>query len=241
MAEERNDMALIEAYLGGELVAEEKQGFEERLEKEPALMQDFQRQRENLLLFQVVERQAQKDVLRELYHQHKTPVRRINSWIYVAAAAAVALVALFFWNQNRNRQLLPQQLAQAYYDPYPLSSDRSANPEGGQNALEASALYRTGKYAEALPKLRLWQQQEAEKWELPLFIGICLYETGNYDEALAEFERVPETLGEQARWYQALSYLQLVQKEKAREILTDIDQAVVHFKQSEAREILSKM
>lgn len=241
MADNRNDMALIEAYLSGELEAEEKKSFEVRLEKEPALMQDFQQQRENLLLFQVVERQAQKAALRELYEQNTTPVRRLSSWVYVAAAAAVALVAMFFWNQNRNRQVLPQQLAQAYFEPYPLSSSRSATTEGEQTAQQASAFYQTGKFAEALPLLRLWEEQDPEKWDLPLYIGICLYETGNYDEALTEFARVPETLSEQARWYQALSYLQLERKEEAQKILTAIDQARVHFQQTEAREILRKM
>ncbi|AEB11326.1 transglycosylase SLT domain-containing protein [Marinithermus hydrothermalis] len=71
-------------------------------------------------------------------------------------------------------------------------------PEGVRPDLRARALYRLGRYVEALPAYQAWARTNARGW---LGLGWVLVQLGRWDEALAAFQRYPGPEGRYGEGY----------------------------------------
>jgi hypothetical protein len=109
-----SDLERMQDYVGGRLSEQEHRAFEERLLRDPALVREFE---QSLRL---------RDGLEQLrtqgyFDEHAPRPRALRAWLpALAAAAAVAVVALFVWVQ---RASLPAGILQAS-----LAGNRAAAP-----------------------------------------------------------------------------------------------------------------
>ncbi|TBH20132.1 transglycosylase SLT domain-containing protein [Thermus thermamylovorans] len=71
-----------------------------------------------------------------------------------------------------------------------------ALPEGARPDLRAQALFRLGRFAEALPHYRAWAEREARGY---LGLGYALWRLGRREEALSAFARYPHPEGRYAQ------------------------------------------
>src|SRR5688572_5063069 len=119
MQEPIHDIELIERYFDNALSPEQTRDLKDRLEKDPDFQKLFDRER---LLVKTIRYEAARrdlDYLKTI-ERSLTPqigITREKKWYYYAAAASVALIALFLWTPWQNDS--PEELYTSYFQPHP--------------------------------------------------------------------------------------------------------------------------
>jgi hypothetical protein len=228
----------IELYLHNELKGEELQLFEEQLKNDAEL-------RVQVDLYKTIDNEMRQktsgsegedqlkktlsDLNKKYFNQQKSPAKVVpmqsrKRRMYVAAAVALLVIAgsywFFFTGSSKNSEVLYAQ----YAVHESLSSQRS-NIDSAKILQDAIAAYNNKKYDEALTGLITCLQKDSSDAELVLVKNICLTETGNYDQAIAGFDRLAlsnEIFKYQAIWHKALVYLKQGDKTASKKILETI-------------------
>ena len=207
----------IDAYLNGELNAEEQQQFEQELRSNTQLQEQVNAYR---LLNSTVGKHQQaeqtlpelKQILDPLTHQYfkkeKAKVFTMRRTIYMLAAAASVVLILLL--------ALPGTSPDNYsFDDMPGAIVRGAEDEKAK----AAQLFNNKQYAEAVTafaKLRTTAPADAT---VDFYLGLSLLNTDKFVESLTLFETLAHgtsVYAEDANFFAALSAYNLQQKEKAK-------------------------
>lgn len=262
------DLETIDAYIRGNLAQKDKEKFERSLASDEALLNQVNERKEFILIEQLVGATAKKQELKELYaeavaeqkesegkhnqsskdnketSEDSTPkevepkkgkLRQLLPYL-LAAACLTALCYFFIFKIDPGlNNLNSNPLIAEYYAPYSVAVRSNDTPTVKDQAYQ---LYSNKKYKEAIPFLR---QISTENEEARLLEGIALLETGSTENALKRFEGLSSSLlfSDHAKWYAALTHLQLNQPTKAKELLQTLTNQTEYS--AKATELLKKL
>ena len=230
----------IDAYLNGELNAEEQQRFEEELRSNQQLQEQVNAYR---LLNNTVGKHQQaeqrlpqlKQILDPLTHQYfkkeKAKVFTMKRTIYMLAAAASIVLILLV--------ALPGTSPDNYsFDEMPGAVVRGTEDEKAK----AAQLFNNKHYAEAAKAFQQLKTASASDAAIDFYLGISLLKTEQYAEALPMFESLANgtsVYAEDANFFAALSAYHLQQNEKAKKYAAKVKEGSRYWKNAKA--ILKKL
>lgn len=219
----------IDAYLLGRMTDKEQKEFLDNVEKNEVLSKELlmfqelydgitvigdERERAEIAAIHVNEEDCLPYVEDQQFRN-----KRKKYFRYIAMAASVVLLAgisFFLLNQTKNEYAI---LADKYYEKY-TEQDRGETNENTDQKDEAKVL---------------------------LLSGIEYFEAKKYKQAVRQFETIiaennPLYLVD-AKWYAALSYLQLRKPDKAKELLQEIvtDDFAGKKNKQKARKLLTEI
>ncbi len=223
------DLTLIEAYVKGNMTADEKAAFEARLKSDPELSSALSdRQKMEAYLTHRTSVAFTLDDLRHLNQQNfpedrkKSPLIPVRTIISIAASILFVLAAYFLYNTYTSPSS-PEELYQAFAEPIPLDLTTR-----GENACADDQLimdlYTAGKYSEVLPLLQNCTEAKPDNSLLKMARGYCQMELGDTEAAGKTFEEILEEeslLKDEAAWNLALTYVRAGELERAKEVLEE--------------------
>lgn len=215
-----------------EMTEEEKKDFESLLETDDELKAELELTR---LAIEGVMDQGLRNELGTIHDKLDAgtkQAKQVNMKWYLAAAASVLLVASIFVVQWDRSQVNHQELAEAYFTPYPnLLIKRGDNHGSSKELLEAYSLNDFHKVDS------LYEFVTEEEDLITLYAAIAKLAMELPKEAIDLLSPLQQSkCKEQAVWYMSLAYLQLGDIEKSRELLSTISEG--QFNYNEAQEIL---
>ena len=225
----------IDAYLNGELNAEEQQRFEEELRSNTQLQVQVNAYR--LLNNKVGKHQRAEQTLPELkqildplthqyFKQQKAKVFTMKRTMYMLAAAASVVLILML--------ALPGTSPDGYsIDNMPGAIVRGTEDEKAK----AAQLFNNKQYAEAATAFAKLKATAPADATVDFYLGISLLKTEQYADALPLFETL--TIGtsvyaEDANFFAALSAYHLQQNEKAKQYAEKVKEGSRYWKNAKA-------
>jgi hypothetical protein len=221
----------IDRYVNGEMVARERDEFEERMREHAELAQQVHLHRDMLLGMEYHFMQHLKVQL-ALSDQQK---KAFNLSLFLKIAAAVLLVAglaaVAYYGQ---RPADPEQLFLTHFEPYPntlTQTNRSeASPgEASDEVADAMRSYGAGNFSQAAVALdRVLSRATStddERMALAFYRGVANLRLGNTQQARSDLTKISQSdtiLAEPATWYIGLSYLREGDVTAAKEILEQL-------------------
>jgi tetratricopeptide (TPR) repeat protein len=213
------NLALIEAYIDGDLSPLEQLELEQSLVKDRSLASE-------LRLVQDINLALEEDEILDLRltlagiaaTETASALRRrriipeFRPWGIRVAASVAILLASSLWYFYGFRQA-PEDLYADYFEPYPsLYAVRSANqPIETAEIVRAMEPYVKGDFIQAQANLELLLKRDAGRIDLMFYLGICEMKLNETGKAVSTFEFVIHS-GNQvfinhAQWYRALALL----------------------------------
>ncbi len=211
----------IERYMQGEMTEQEKSAFEAEIATNPDLQREMEKHKE---LVDALKDQEILDFRRKIQTiegKEKAQARSLRKRLMRFAAAIVLIIGLtaVIWYTFRADT---KNLYENYFTAYPVESQiRGSEVEGISNALD---LYKDGEYEEAIPGLEQMLMKEPENGLLKIYLGNSLMEFNEMRKAVGLFTEFNSEMAyyEEARWYLALAYLKMDQKESSKSVLKEI-------------------
>jgi|GEM_PF-2699719 len=225
----------IDAYLNGELTAEEQQQFEQELRSNQQLQEQVNAYR---LLNSTVGKHQQaeqtlpqlKQILDPLTHQYfkkeKAKVFTMKRTMYMLAAAASIVLILLV--------ALPGTSPDDYsFDDMPGAIVRGTETDKAK----AAQLFNNKQYAEAAKAFQQLKTTGTPDAAVDFYLGISLLKTEQYAEALPLFEILANgtsVYAEDANFFAALSAYHLQQSEKAKQYAEKVKEGSRYWKNAKA-------
>ncbi|RXK59241.1 hypothetical protein ESA94_13955 [Lacibacter luteus] len=221
----------IDAYLNGELNAEEQQQFEQELRSNTQLQEQVNAYR---LLNSTVGKHQQaeqtlpelKQILDPLTHQYfkqqKAKVFTMRRTMYMLAAAASIVLILLV--------ALPGTSPDNYsFDDMPGAIVRGNEDEKAK----AAQLFNNEQYADAAKAFQQLRSTTSPDAAVDFYLGISLLKTEQYADALPLFETLANgtsVYAEDANFFTALSAYHLQQNVKARQYAEKVKEGSRYWK-----------
>lgn len=225
----------IDAYLNGELNAEDQQQFEQELRSNAQLQEQVNAYR---LLNSTVGKHQQaeqtlpelKQILDPLTHQYfkkgKAKVVTMRRTMYMLAAAASVVLILLL--------ALPGTSPDSYsFDDMPGAIVRGAEDEKAK----AAQLFNNKQYSEAATAFTKLKATAPADATVDFYLGLSLLKTEKYAEALPLFETLANgasVYAEDANFFTALSAYHLQQNEKAKQYADKVKESSRYWKNAKA-------
>lgn len=217
---------LIERYLAGELTPEEKKSFEDRIKSDLDFAEKVSLYRslgENLKSRFSGEQDEQR--LREsLQAISKEEITKKSGkvislqWYHWAAAASIALIAVFWFYTTT--PTLP------HYSDYAIHGSLSLTERGDDSLKhQAEEAFNAAKYEQAVHYFNQLLEADPDNTELQLYKGISLLELDRYEEAESIFDPIKNSTTvyqDKAIWYLALSALKQKDYDKCKALLNQL-------------------
>lgn len=215
-----DDLEMIERYFENTLTAEERTSVQERARHDESFRKLFDRER---LLVKAVRIEAANRNLRHLQElENKRPKRGVEvKWYYLAAAASVALIALFIWTGQKEDSA---ELFAQYFIPHPNVFEPTVRGEATART-EAFQAYESRNYEKASALLNELTKS-GEDPGVMMLLGNSYLAMGKTREAKEMFSRLiagHDELDVAGKWYLSLCYLKDNEKDKAVETLREIE------------------
>ncbi len=217
----------IEAYIQGDLTAEETREFEHTLDQSQELADEYQLRKD-------IEDALMDDDLMELKHQVRDIMEEKDPhplvWFKrkavrgaLVGALVLSLSSLGYYAAQLHSVPTTEEVFHKYYQPYSVTiTDRSGSDEINTLLTSAMERYKERDYDQAL---QLFQQVLTKREDVAasLYSGISYMEIQQYKKANESFEEVVEDKDnlylDQARWYMSMCYIRLGSIEEARNTL----------------------
>ena len=225
----------IDAYLNGELNAEDQQQFEQELRSNAQLQEQVNAYR---LLNSTVGKHQQaeqtlpelKQILDPLTHQYfkkgKAKVFAMRRTMYMLAAAASVVLILLL--------ALPGTSPDSYsFDDMPGAIVRGTEDEKAK----AAQLFNNKQYTEAATAFANLKATAPADATVDFYLGLSLLKTEKYAEALTLFETLANgtsVYAEDANFFAALSAYHLQQNDKAKLYAEKVKEGSRHWKNAKA-------
>ena len=220
---------LIERYFEGDLSAEERRAFEEKLATDEAFAEAFAMEKK--IMYGIEESgnrrlRARLDQLmaeesgKETVPSTTAKVRKFPRFGSLALAASLLiLVSVGIWWLLQ--PAAPDQIFASYYETPPFEELRGGE-ESPPDREAAKRLYQAKDFRGASEKLESYLQTGAGEARDSLLLGICFLELGDFTPAARIFQSLKSNLeiNDQAIWYLALTYLRQEAWTEAKEELT---------------------
>jgi hypothetical protein len=233
----------IERYLAGELTPEENKDFEDRVKTDPDFAEKvtvYRSLSENLKSRFSGGQDEQR--LREILSAiSKAEITKKSGkgislhWYYWAAAASIALLAIFWFYITT--PTLPEYSEYAFHESLSLT-------ERGDDSLnhQAEDAFNSAKYLQAIHFVNRLLQADPGNTELQLYKGVSLLELDRYAEAESIFNAIKNSdtvYRDKAIWYLALSALKQKDYDKCKALLDQLSPDSEDH--SKAKEILKRL
>lgn len=225
----------IDAYLNGELNAEEQQAFEQELRSNQQLQEQVAAYR---LLNSTVGKHQQaeqtlselKKILDPLTHQYfkkeKAKVFTMRRTMYMLVAAASVVLILML--------TLPGTSPDNYsFDDMPGAIVRGAEDDKAK----AAQLFNNKQYAEAATAFTKLKTTSPADATVDFYLGLSLIKTEKYAEALPLFETLANgtsAYAEDANFFAALSAYHLQENEEAKQYAEKVKEGSRYWKNAKA-------
>ena len=236
----QNEFERIEAYLLGEMTAEEQIIFEQELEQNPTLKTETE---ELKTLIESVETSSIKELLNDFHKEienqkvAENPYKKIlhfSSWKWVAAACILLLVGAFWFFKDFTAQ---NNLYKKYYEQDPGLPTVMGETDN-YKFYEGMVDYKQGNFDNALENWTELLEKKPTNDTLNYFAAMAYLGKNELEKAenyLIETQKISTSnFKNDAAFYLALIYLNQNKTEKAKEILQNSSHPKV-------REILSEL
>lgn len=242
-----------EAYLTGEMEAEEREAFEKACQEDETFAQEVKLYLKSVQEIRYEGQESLRTELKERFNNLDLAIpgrkREIFSWSYVAAAAiALIVLGLWLWQPSKKEAYTPEELYSMYMDEAFVSQFRSLEgdslSEQWQKVLD---LVEDSLQADAIPLIDSLMKDSSfvsrYGGRARLYQGHAYMYMENFEAALQSFELLSEEnpYYDQILWYKALSLLRVGKGQEARDILQEIAGNEFHYKRKEAASILDKL
>ena len=230
------NIALFDRYLKGEQSSEEKVETELRLISDAALKESFKQYKMSVDTVKAYGIGKEiGDIIDEGYRRSKQ-----KTWLMATASAVVLMITLPAVYLKYFQSNSSQDLYVAYYSPYPADQ----NVRGVEQTNEAMDLYRTEKYAEAIPLFEAMITSGNKNKSIHLLLGSCYLNVNNPSKAVEHLEvsskAESKILTQNSEWYLALAYLKQDDTKKAADQLEYIA-TQNHLFREKAKKILLEL
>lgn len=234
----------MERYVAGELSEAERQTFEQAMDEQPKLEEEFRR---HMLargaVFQAAKEEWRADKRQKL-REWRTADKKTSSvsWYQMAAAIALLLAVGLGIYFSQTKQSSPEELFLAYYEVDAAPISRNQAPES--DLLKGYQAFNQQNYQEALA---LWDRLPVDQLdrfttnELSYYRGLTYLELGRSTEAIQQLKRIQDSnFAHRATWYLALIWLKEGQIDKARPLIQGLTEQTSPF-QEKAKEVLRQL
>ncbi|MDX9695109.1 MAG: hypothetical protein RBT49_04890 [Bacteroidales bacterium] len=241
---------LVDKYLYGDLDVAEMQRFEQKMDSDYELKNDF------LLYSEINKAILEEDVMMlrnkiDTIHKHSErsmlfSLKRLDRRFYYAAASVALLIATGSIVYNTNKPAMDNNaIYNKYFTPYDVSvTYRSGNEEVDLILISALEKYENENYKDAVILFEQVIHKRASDMAANLYSGISLMETEKYKKATNSFQTIITNNNnlfiEQAKWYLALCYIKTNQNNKAIVILNELVSHDSYYKQP-AKKVLKDL
>jgi len=217
------DFKLIEAYYDGSLSNEEILNFEKKLMADPALRNAYEEQHQLVHSLKTYEREKLKNEIKTRLSKKPKTLRNNRKALYYAMAASILVLLISTigyrtWNIPTNTH---EEIFQTYFEPYPLKS----NSRSTDNLSKGLLFYQNKEFANALPLLIQFGNQEDPENEYNLVIASAFLAIGEEEQAIpwakATVASNDELFRYHGEWYLALTYFKS-DSVKSKELLEKI-------------------
>lgn len=214
--------ALLLKYFEQQLSEEEKVLFASLLQNDAEFAKEVAYQQNVKKAIVLNEREALKHTLQSIESEKKS--KKIHILYWFSAAAVILFFGGLVWFQLLSST--PEKLYQEYYQSYPNVVAPTVRGDSERN-LKSDAFYEydSGNYEKSLELFSKIYAEEEVDYAL-FYQAMSLIELKRYEEAIASFDQF-KTADNNAfspfvKWYKALSYLKLNEKEKAVLLLQEL-------------------
>jgi tetratricopeptide (TPR) repeat protein len=164
--------------------------------------------------------------------KHKILVPGYIIWVAAACIAlllAISLLNVFTGNKPENLH----DVYASFYNPYPadlLVRDKAYVPTDpytlGLNE------YLKSNYGSALSYFNTVESGSIKNKSIYLLKGICLMETGNFENAILAFRNLSDdpVLKDYGQWYVGLCYIELQLPDKARDVFKELSRREGYYR-----------
>jgi predicted Zn-dependent protease len=234
---------LIEQYLAGELTPEQNRAFEDRIKNDPEFAEKvgLYRSLSTNLKSRFSGEEDEQQLRETLSAISKAEITKKSGkvislqWYHWAAAASIALIAIF-WFYTRT-PTLPQYSEYAYHGTISLA-------ERGDDSLkhQAEDAFNSARYEQAIHYFNQLLETDPDNTELQLCKGISLLELNRYEEAESTLQVIRNSATvyqDKAIWYLALSALKQRDYDKCKNRLDQLSPDSEYH--SQAKEIAERL
>jgi len=243
----------IDQFILGRMNKKDAADLQEYLAKDAELSSEVSKRKKLAGGVKAYGRKQLKESLKAIHAEEiintKAPVtteaktRSLRTYLAIAASILVLAVA-GFWLLNQNTLSNPSELAEAYFENPSIAF--AQRDTGDEQLLVIERLFKEKKYTEAIPLLETqFERLDPDPSDLLLAVGISKMKSDDPAGAIQYFNQIIESkdfnFSDEAKWYLALSHLQLDDTNAAKKVLEDLTQNknVNHF--DEAIKILEKI
>ena len=214
---------LIEKYLSGSLTEQEQVEFDTLRGKDKAFDQEVVFH-EDLRTILAAEEDTVRGMVEEFESEQTSKSNTSGVWKNLLVAASIFAVfglAVFY---NLSQPISSSDLYENYFDAYPNVVKPMVRGQEVDAESEAFNAYENGRYEEALNDFtKLYEEADSDYYLL--YMANTLLVLDRPAEAIELLEKLTATDGEwsdKAGWYMAMAYLQMDNKEKAKEALSSV-------------------
>jgi len=244
----------IEHYVAGDMPEEERTAFEQQLQTDPALKQQWQvysqlheylKNKESIAAGEISLRNSMQEAIDEqkaaaIIAAKVIPLRK--KWIAAVAAAAAIIILVLVVRIAFFAPPTDSKILYAQYDGFEKLSVTNRGSEADSLLDIAATHFNNKNYKQALPALDLYLKANPNQAHYQLARGYALMQTGDYKAAeqdLLQVQNGSSSYVSQAKWYRALAQLKQGNGNAAKAILFTIDNNEENYQQ--AQEILKKL
>lgn len=237
------NLHIFDAYSKGLLSEFDRLAFENRLELDPALKEEFNEYLHIVNGINAWEHERLKTFMKDKQLRSLYRADNWNAFRRAAVAAAVILIVAIPGYIIFRTTTYPQRLVKEFYiaDPgLPVVMGASVNPLLDRAMLD----YKDGQYTESLEQLLQLLAVSPDNDTLNYYIGICYFETLKNAEAIDHFKKVGEPGSRyyyMARYNEALALIRDGQKEAAKTCLMIVAGGDSGPFKTKAQELLKKI
>ncbi len=232
-----NSHDYIDKYFEGSLTPEEQQEFESLLLSDDDLANNFAYQKQ---LKKAITLNERADLKRKL-QGFESETRKPKSFkVWYAAASVVLLCCLGYYFSMTSTSGLYDD----YYQTYPNVVAPTVRGEGSED-LTSKAFYNydAGNYEQSAELFSSLYDTTHEDYAL-FYKGMSLMELKEHKQAIGVFNQFDESKQSRftpfVKWYKALSYLKLGNKEKSISLLKDLSNTE-NPQQKQAKQLLTEL
>ncbi len=247
---------LIENYLTNEMSDKERQQFEEQLATDMELKEELKLHKQMADVLKGEKIHQFRSVLKNVDNEWKKPAKkkdegkvvRMNFRRVLAIAASLALL-IFAWQFffSDSNELNGGKLFSDHFEPYQMIlNQRSVGDETPEKTVLLNTgikQYAAGEFAASSIAFRQLMNADPSNISFQFYYALSLLGNNEPNIAIPVFEKIINMEGhlflEQSRWYLGLAYLQNNEKEKAANILKEIEEG--KFKFNKCEEILKSL
>ncbi|MEO1516843.1 MAG: tetratricopeptide repeat protein [Bacteroidota bacterium] len=241
----------FERYLLGQMTAQEAQAFEDSMDREEDIRQQFE---EYKILAQGAAlrgRELMKERLKKIeaniQNEKKTQQALWNWPLGTVATTAIALVltviVLALIYLSRSPADTPEVLFADAYDAYEWTAGTRDTSQTKQ--VPWRQLYQAKRYGDVLPLLEQHLQEGNNSSRLQLLLGICKLETNDPEGAREAFQLILQKndprFSDHAKWYTGLSFLKQGNASAAKTFFQQLADDPTADHRQQAADIIQKL